>query len=60
MTSSEDRRLKVQVGIKGFSAGTGEHFVFWTLGISLYLAGGIVGAENAVGRCKIPHSIAIF
>ena len=25
------------------------------LGISLHLAGGIVGAENAVGRCEIPH-----
>ena len=24
------------------------------LGISLHLAGGIVGRENAVGRCEIP------
>ena len=48
MTSSEDRRLKVQIGIKGLSAGTGKPCVFWTLGISLHLAGDIVGAENAV------------
>ena len=59
MTSSEDRRLKVQIGIEGLSAGTGKPCVFWTLGFSLHLAGGIVGAENAVGRCKIRHSTTL-
>ena len=59
MTSSEDRRLKVQLEIEGISAGTGKHCVFRSLGISLHLTGGIVGAENAVGRCKIPHTTTL-
>ena len=59
MTSSEDRPLKFELGIKGLSAGAGNHCVFWSLGISLHLAGGIVGAENAVGRCEIPHSTTL-
>ena len=59
MTLLEDRRLKVQLGIKGLSTGTGKNCAFWTLGSSLHLAGDIVGAENAVGRYKIPHSTTL-